>query len=197
MARKEDVEKDKPSSRILEQLNTKTVGPPAASTGLTGDQLPETIFNVSTFDQVKNQVTLQLDNVELLNLLNMIGQVTNTQSQSGPIVNTMKMLDTGRIIANGTYDVFRPDSGQVWVCSGMQLDASAGSGSVTAVLHYENASGGEVRIEAASTSGTAEFNITSTAGPLYLSRDVWLRVTISGLTTGEECVVNGAVVRVR
>ena len=59
MARKVDAEADFASKAILDQLQTKTVGAPPSSTGLTGDQLPETIFDVNDFDTVKNQVTLQ------------------------------------------------------------------------------------------------------------------------------------------
>ena len=197
MARRKDAEEDPRVVQILEQLNTKTVGPPNPSTGLVGDNAPEEVFKATDMDKIKDQVTLQLDNLEILNALTTVGQISNTLSLSGPIPNTMKMSSTGRVIATGTFDVFRPDPGQVWVCSGVQLDASAGSGAVTAVLHYEDDTGAEVRIESNSTAGTAEFNITSTAGPLYVTRDVYLRVTISSLTTGEECVVNGAFIRVR
>ena len=63
MARKKDAEQDGPSKAILDQLQTKTVGAPPSTTGLTGDQLPETIFDVADFDTVKNQVTLQLSNL--------------------------------------------------------------------------------------------------------------------------------------
>ena len=92
MARKVDAEADAASKAILDQLQTKTVGAPPSSTGLTGDQLPETIFDVDDFETVKNQVTLQLSNLELLNVLNTIGQMTNTQSQSGPIPKTGKVV---------------------------------------------------------------------------------------------------------
>ncbi len=128
--------------------------------------------------------------------LNTMGQLTNMQSQSGPIPGTMKMADTGRITSDTDTTLFQPDAGQVWVCTGVSIDASAGSGSVTAVLNYFDGSS-EVRIEAASTSGIAEFDITSTAGPLYLTSDVYLRITTSAVGGGEECVVNGAFVRVR
>ena len=81
MARKKDAEEDFASKAILDQLQTKTVGAPPSTTGLTGDQLPETIFDVDDFDLVKNQVTLQLSNLELLNVLNTVGQITNTESK--------------------------------------------------------------------------------------------------------------------
>jgi len=196
VARKKDAEQDPPSKAILDQLQTKTVGPPPSTTGLSGDQLPETIFKVADFDQVKNQVTLQLSNLELLNVLNTVGQVTNTQSQSGPIANTHKIATTGAITSSTSTIIFRPDPGQVWVCTGVQMDASGGTGAVTAVLMYADGTN-EVRIESNSTAGTAEFNITSTAGPLFVSNDVYLQVVTSSVAAGEQAIFNASVVRVR
>jgi len=81
VARKEDSKADKQARLILDQLNTKTVGPPLSTTGLTGDQAPDTIFDVDDFRKIRNQINLQLSNVEALNLLNMIGQITNMQAE--------------------------------------------------------------------------------------------------------------------
>jgi hypothetical protein len=192
----DDIKKDSRTRRVLAQTNTKTVSVPSASTGLVGDSQPAEVFTASDFDLVKNQVHIQEENFQLMEALNVMGQLTNMQSQSGPIPGTMKMANTGRIVASTNTTLFQPDAGQVWVCSGVQIDASAGSGSVTAVLNYFDGTN-EVRIEAASTAGIAEFNITSTAGPLYVSSDVYLRITTSSVGAGEECVVNGAFVRVR
>ena len=194
MAIIDDIKKDSRTRRVLAQTNTKTVSVPSASTGLVGDSQPAEVFTASDFDLVKNQVHIQEEN--FMEALNVMGQLTNMQSQSGPIPGTMKMANTGRIVASTNTTLFQPDAGQVWVCSGVQIDASAGSGSVTAVLNYFDGTN-EVRIEAASTSGIAEFNITSTAGPLYVTSDVYLRITTSSVGAGEECVVNGAFVRVR
>ena len=66
MARRKDAEEDAASKAILDQLQTKTVGAPPSSTGLTGDQLPNTIFTADNFETIKNQITLQLSNVEVL-----------------------------------------------------------------------------------------------------------------------------------
>lgn len=196
MARRKDAEEDRPSKIVLDQLNTKTVGAPPSTTGLTGDQLPDTIFSVDDFDLVRNQVTLQLQNLELLNVLNTIGQVTNTQSQSGPIVNTHKIATTGAITSSTTVTLFRPDPGQVWVVTGVQQDSTGGTGSVTCVLRYFDGTN-EVRIEASSTSGVAEFNITSTAGPLYVTNDVYLTIETSSVGAGEQAIINASVLRVR
>ena len=197
MARRKDAEEDPRVVQILEQLNPKTVGPPNPSTGLTGDLQPDEVFKATDMDKIKDQITLQLNNLEILNAMTTVGEISNTISQSGPLPNTMKLASTGRVVSSTTTTLFRPDPGQVWVLSGAQVDASAGSGAVTTVLHYTDTNSAEVRIEAASTSGIAEFNITSTAGPLYVSHDVYLQITSSSVAAGEEFIVTGAVVRVR
>jgi len=118
LARKADAEADSASKAILDQLQTKTAGPPPASTGLVGDLTPESVFSVDDYDQVKNQITLQLSNLEVLNVLNTIGQVTNTQSQSGPIQSTLQVRSAtipDKAVAN-RQTLHRPDPGQVWRC---------------------------------------------------------------------------------
>ena len=112
------------------------------------------------------------------------------------IPDSMKLANTGRIVDSTTTVLFRPAISEIWVCSGAQIDASAGSGSLTSVLNYSDGTN-EVRIEAASTAGIAEYNITSTAGPLYVTNDVYLSVTTSSVGAGEECVITGAFMRVR
>ena len=115
MARKEDSKADKQARLILDQLNTKTVGPPLATTGLTGDQAPDTIFTVDDFDKIRNQINLQLSNVEALNLLNTIGQITHTQS-NGPIPNTQFCVATTDTAGTGSPsgDIYAPAYGTVW-----------------------------------------------------------------------------------
>jgi hypothetical protein len=125
VARRKDAEEDAPSKAILDQLQTKTVGAPPSTTGLIGDQLPETIFNVDNFDQVRNQVTLQLTNLELLNVLNTIGQVTNTQSQSGPIPNT-QIIEAQTFTSVGYRTFLTPEKGQVWQLVGASVSSSTG-----------------------------------------------------------------------
>jgi hypothetical protein len=118
VARKKDAEEDFASKAILDQLQTKTVGAPPSTTGLTGDQLPQTIFDVADFETVKNQVTLQLSNLELLNVLNTIGQVTNTQSQSGPIPKTSKIVTATATGSSQNVTFFTPNPGEVWSIQG-------------------------------------------------------------------------------
>ena len=179
MARKKDAEEDFASKAILDQLQTKTVGAPPSTTGLTGDQLPNTIFNVDTFDQVRNQVTLQLSNLELLNVLNTIGQVTNTQSQSGPIPKTGKIVKTNFTAASQNKVVATAQPGEVFQVMGACANNVSGSGTFTFVLSFTDGTD-SVRIESLTGSGYNEFNITSTAGPMFIDENISLEVDSSG-----------------
>lgn len=110
------MEIDKRTSNILDQTNSKTVGAPPSSTGLAGDQLPDTIFTASNFDLIRNQINLEALNLDALQMLNVLGQITNTQSQAGPIVNTqvVKRINDTTGSGNPTGDIFVPDHGTVW-----------------------------------------------------------------------------------
>ena len=185
MARKKDAEEDFASKAILDQLQTKTVGAPPSSTGLIGDQLPETIFKVTDFDQVKNQVTLQLSNLELLNVLNTVGQVTNTQSQSGPIPDTQKIIQRTYTSTTDDEIFFRPDSGQVWVLVGGDTVGSGGTGSIQWSLTADSST--FALIFQTSVSGQEPIGQNSTNNnmmtPLYISHTNYLYANISAVAT--------------
>jgi hypothetical protein len=185
VARRKDAEEDAPSKAILDQLQTKTVGAPPSTTGLTGDQLPETIFKVTDFDQVKNQVTLQLSNLELLNVLNTVGQVTNTQSQSGPIPDTQKIIQRTYTSTSDDEIFFRPDSGQVWVLVGGDTVGSGGTGSIQWSLTPDSST--FALIFQTSVSGQEPIGQNSTNNnmmtPIYISHTNYLYANISAVAT--------------
>jgi len=131
-----DAEADAASKAILDQLQTKTVGAPPSSTGLTGDQLPETVFKVADFNQVKNQVTLQLSNLELLNVLNTIGQVTNTQSQSGPIPGTAEVIRTEANVSSQDFTSKNPETGTCVQIISVGASANANLSTLSGVTMY-------------------------------------------------------------
>lgn len=118
MARKSDIRQDEQAKIVLGQLTTKTVGPPPPGTGLVGDQAPDTIMSADTLDQVKNQVNIDVDNIDVLDVLNTIGQITSTQSQSGPLVSTVsvKSATMSEKTTSGRQTIHKPDQGQVWRC---------------------------------------------------------------------------------
>jgi len=117
------------TAKVVSQLSSKTVGPPLTTTGLTGDKTPDTILQVSDFDKVKNQINIELANLEVLERLNQIGQITNKQSQSGPIGGTMKMIQKTYTSTDDDEDFFKPTEG-VWQLLGGDTLSSGGTGSI-------------------------------------------------------------------
>ena len=194
MARKEDASKDRASKQILNQLDTFTVGPPPASTNKVGDQTPSNVFDVGKLDQVKNQVVIDLDNLEALNVLNTIGQVSGTQSQSGPLVSSYNdptfVLKSVSQTSNSTVTWFRPDPGQVW-----QLMAAA---VVVNNADYHNMyltddAGTDLYI---AQEVTPVFFNPAPHSPIYVSYDLYLRYNISAGASGTS-VVRAAFCRIR
>ena len=186
MARKVDAEQDAASKAILEQLQTKTVGAPPSSTGLTGDQLPETVFNFTTFDTIKNQVTLQLSNLELLNVLNTIGQVTNTQSQSGPIPGTMQVVSVSTTSSGTQVSGFTPGVGVVWQLVGAISTSGSGlSGTVFLEIKLRDTVNGVTNefISTSTTTGTDAPMTETTQNPVFLDHNINLQVEATGTFT--------------
>jgi hypothetical protein len=185
VARRKDAEEDNAARSVLDQLQTKTVGAPPSTTGLTGDQLPETIFDVADFDTVKNQVTLQLSNLELLNVLNTVGQVTNTQSQSGPIPDTQKIIQRTYTATTDDEIFFRPDPGQVWQLVGGDTVGSGGTGSIQWSLTPDSST--FALIFQTSVSGQEPIGQNSTNNnlmqPILISHTNYLYANISAVAT--------------
>lgn len=188
MARKKDSEDDKQARLILSQLNSKTVGAPLSTTGLTGDQLPDTIFEVEDFDTIRNQINLQLSNVEALNLLNTLGQITNMQSQAGPIVGTSQIAYINGI-TNSHTTIFKPASGSVWQLFAASVPTLDGAS--TMILKLDDGTNQIVIDTHNSTSEPFELN-----EPIFISSDVWLIARTSDASSGN-AIVGAAVVRVR
>ena len=114
MAIVDDIRKDRRTKNVLAQTNTKTVSAPPSSTGLTGAQLPAEVFTVEDFDIVKNQVHLEEKNFQLLEALNTMGQITNMQSQSGPLPGTYKCEQVSSLSSGTACNFFTPAKGEVW-----------------------------------------------------------------------------------
>lgn len=198
MARKVDAEADAASKAILDQLQTKTVGAPPSTTGLTGDQLPETIFDVADFDTVKNQVTLQLSNLELLNVLNTIGQVTNTQSQSGPISNTGEIKEITASTSGTLTFGFQPNPGEVYQLYGFCISSMTNrSGSVLHEIKIEdvnNNSRVEILDVSASSSG---FPLIENGTQMPIIIDENLKVGYEATGTFDDSTMKFVAIRVR
>ena len=137
MAIVDDIRRDRRTTNVLAQTNTKTVSAPPASTGLVGDQAPAEIFTVTDFELVKNQVHLEEENFQLMEALNTMGQITNMQSQSGPIPGTGKIeIFSGSYSSGTVQDIFTPKIGEVWELISADFNATLSSGTVDSVQLY-------------------------------------------------------------
>lgn len=192
MAIVDDIRRDRRTKNVLAQTNTKTVSAPPASTGLVGDQAPAEIFTVDDFDLVKNQIHLEEKNFQLMEALNVMGQITNMQSQSGPIANTAQVVNTN-ISDAGANDVFAPGNGEVW-----QLNAAASSAGYTGlsflILKIQDTSN-SLSVEISSqTSYNTEFALNE---PIYIGYPCKLIIQSGGTGTGGSTDIAAALIRVR
>jgi hypothetical protein len=172
----DDIRKDRRTKNVLQQTNTKTVSAPPESTGLTGDLAPAEIFTVSDFDQVKNQVNLEEDNFQLLDTLNTMGQITNMQSTSGPIMGTGQVKQT--LLADGTTGhttVFQPAKGEIYEVCTISVAPTA-SGTINLSMSLEDStSGARAVVDTGTGSVTAATLIDIVNGPLYISHECFLQ----------------------
>jgi len=199
VARKEDVETDNASKQLLDQFNTKTVGRPAAATGLVGDQDPNETVTVADFDLLKDQLTIQLSNVEAINLLNSVGNLTNTRSLSGPIVDTLK-IEAATVTDSGSYStIFRPRRGETWELIAVNGKVTNASGSNARAVAYTDGTNEVLLYYASDTSSNWQMDFEHEGSPLYVTYDCYLKGYNVGTSGGslDSTSINMAVVRVR
>ena len=192
MARKADASRDPVAKNIADQLSNFTVGAPQPSTGLIGDQTPETVFDADDFDKIKNQMTLQMQNLDAFEMLNVLSRLSNTSSSSGPIPNTSVIKTSTFTGSTGNKTVFQPDKGQVWQIMAMSMTPS-GSGSYRGIVNLKNSDGDFVELVDKSATGTAESLQYDT--PLFITNEVFLDFTV--VTVDTALALKVAFVRVR
>ena len=190
----DDIRKDARTKNVLQQTNTKTVGPPSAQTGLVGDQTPDNVFTVANFDDVRNQVTLENRNFELLNTLNIMGQITNMQSQSGPMPGTCSIKQV-QATGSGVVTVFQPDPGSVFILMGGTVGGSGGGNRTFILIDDGTVSDLEIADETVTTGQQNPWEPMSGVGPFYLDNGTTLKANITNVTG--TAVVKAYVARVR
>lgn len=202
MARKADAIIDPQTLTVLEQLQTKTVGPPPASSGLVGDQLPGNIISISDLELVKNQINLEVDNLEAINALTTVAAIAGLQGY-GPII------DTGEITSvtldgsgsSGKVKCATPGKGQVFDVQGMDGTWNTSPGvSITFGFYIHN---DETDVEillgtTTSSSTNPAFDVNEfLSRPFYITYPFSLRATASTLGSAATCVINTYHVRVK
>jgi hypothetical protein len=194
MAIVDDIKKDRRTRNVLAQTNTKTVSAPPASTGLTGDQTPASVFSVDDFDLIKNQVHLEEKNFQLMEALNTMGQLTNMQSQSGPIPGTSKIHD---LYAGDSSNPFTPHTGEVWLLAGGTVKSvSSSAGRAFVLLEDSNITDMELADESWTAGQQNAWDPISGTGPFYIDANTTLKVSIT-FTSGSSARIYAYLIRVR
>lgn len=188
-------DKDRPSKAIYEQLNTKTVGPPVAATGLVGDQEPASVLKVDAFDKIRNQLQIQLGNDGALETVNKIGQSANMTSSSGPIVGTQKIV-TATSTGGTAVSVFQPDPGQVWELVAISQTRTNATGSTTTALRLSDGSNTVMLEEFSDNTGEVPL-ATNEASPIRISYENFLTIAYSPGANADSINAFASVIRVR
>lgn len=202
MARKADALLDPQTLAILEQLQTKTVGPPPVSSGLTGDQLPNNILSIADLDLVRNQIFTEVANLEALNALNTISEIAKMNGY-GPIVDS-GVIDSATITGSGTSGKQRlvtPAKGTVVDVCGMDATWNTSPGSSVTFGFYIHNDETDVEILMGTTSSSStnpglDVNDFLNA-PFYITYPFSLRATVSTMGLASSVVLNTYHVRVR
>jgi hypothetical protein len=176
-------------AKILEQWNTKTAGGSGK-------------LSVSDFELIQDPIHIQERNYSALEIIDLIGRITNNRSDSGPIVGTPKSIAVANTGDTSGLTVFAPGQGEVWELDAASVTHSGGAGSSirTRLLLIDSTNGGEVEIgDESVASNTVPFDPKGNYGPVRLTSDVVLKMKVTGTTGGDEetSTVNIAVSRVR
>lgn len=112
------------------------------STGKTLDSL--TVENLET---ISDPVFVDRNSEDELRRINLVGQASNLQSQSGAIPGTGKIEQISGSYSSGVYtDVFTPGSKEVWEIVSADFNATLSSGTVDSVQLFVSVGGTAVMI---------------------------------------------------
>jgi len=144
--------------------------------------------------QLTDPTFIQATNQDALITYNMLNEAMMRDGL--PIPNQGKIIATEFTGATQTKIVASANNGEVYQVIGASGLVTAGSGTAVFVLGITDGTN-TVRIESLSFTGNNEFNITSTAGPIYVDENLSLSVVSSGgsFPTSADCLI--ALQRVR
>jgi hypothetical protein len=153
VSRKEDVEKDKAAQNVINQVDSKVIQRPLASTGLTGDQIPADVLTFDDMDRIKSNVRMSEENVEAINLLNsLLEQAGMTSSGLAPIRGTMQTKTQALTNNAVSYVDFGPG---VWHITDIVVLLQGGSGTITYRAYAYDATDGNPALELVFGSNTS------------------------------------------
>ena len=172
--------------RIIDQWNTKTIG---GSGKLSKDDL----------DTVSDAIHVEESNIQNMKLVNLVGQATGTQSQSGPIGGTGQIKTAECTVSSVDVTAFTPAAGEVWQVVGISGAAAGSLTTLSGITLYVKLSSSVIIVEW-SGSGSIEPPDNQFNTPLYVDENLPLIGRIyksGGLGAGEEVTIAFAMIRVR
>jgi len=173
---------------ILEQWNTKTAGG--------SDKL-----EIADFELIQDNIHLMKNNYSALEIVDLIGRITNNRSSSGPIAGTVDVINflatTSGSAVGKDEDGFYSNPGEVWKIFGPSLSVGGGSGSIQHELRLIR-DGATLEILDFSTTGGSLRPTTEEGfigGEIYVSYPAYLVYEATGTFTNSGLALG--VVRVR
>ncbi len=153
-------------------------------------------ISADNFDSMKDDAFITESNKSYFEDLLRTGWLSGQLSSSGPMPNTGKIIKTNFTAASQNKIVATASAGEVWQIMGACANRVAASGTFTFVLSFTDGVD-SVRIESLTGSGYNEFNITSTAGPMFIDQNISLECDSSGGSFPTDCDILVALQRVR
>jgi len=167
------------SSNVYIQLSSKQLGS----------------LDKASFDLVQDPVFLNSASEDELRRINLVGQATNMQSQSGPIPGTAEGISVTATDA-GTVVAYKPNEGEVYQLIGASVGVKyTGQSSVLLQLRDDSTS---VSIELSDSTAQGEpFPENAFISPIYITKELFLQCTFVGSGSGGTGDVRIGVIRVR
>ena len=150
----------------------------------------------SDFKTVRDPVYLDGNSEDELRRINLVGQASNLQSQSGPIPHTVALKSSANITGSGLYKtIYQPEAGEVWqlVDANAAITNATGTVKLRLVL-WDLSSSAIVIVDRQDLSVTDEF-VMESPNPIYFDSNVYLRGWAQG--TFDAVSWKAVVVRVR
>jgi len=177
---------------LFDQWNTKTLG-------------GSTKLSVDNFDLIQDPVHVEAANEPSLELVNLVGQATNTQSHSGPLGQTLivetELTYTEVGAATGYKLHHRPAPGEIWQLIAVSALMSGGSSGMNLIIgpgvtNITTIESPYVLLAQESSSGQPIFDTLDGAVHFYDNTNAIIHGAYS-LATGEEQKMFTLSVRVR
>lgn len=180
-------------AKILEQWNTKT-------TGGSGK------LSLSDFELIQDPIHIQERNYSALEVVDLIGRITNNTSSSGPIPATVQVTKTIASNSGTKYTAFTPPAGTVWQIGPAAFQLSGASGTVTVEKwlygpwpEYTGGDGTSVRVLVSNASSSSSSYQTMNEGspyfPLYIDENSTIKFEATGTFTTVQFYMHAVRVR--